>query len=136
MTLVVDSSVALKWVVEETGSDLACARIGERLAAPDLVRAELANALWKKVRKSEIGAGHAKSALEIACAPIVLFPSDALIETALSIALELDHPVYDCVFLALAIGLDVDLLTADAKFARVCEPTRYGYRLRVLGTEQ
>lgn len=49
---VVDASVALKWFVEEEGSDLAAELLMTRalLTAPDLIVAEVCNAAWKAVR--------------------------------------------------------------------------------------
>lgn len=53
-TLVVDASVAIKWVVEEPGTAVAVAVRRHRLCAPDLLVAECANILWKKVRRREL----------------------------------------------------------------------------------
>ncbi len=49
-TLVVDASVVIKWVIEETGTQDALALRRHRLLAPDLLIPECANILWKKVR--------------------------------------------------------------------------------------
>ena len=48
MTLVIDASVALKWFVEEQGSDKARGLLSreERLIAPELLLAEVFNAAW------------------------------------------------------------------------------------------
>jgi len=56
MTLyVVDASVAIKWVVPEAGTPQALALIANNdVAAPDLIVAECANILWKKVRRAEL----------------------------------------------------------------------------------
>ncbi|HXM70340.1 MAG TPA: hypothetical protein VN970_04350 [Thermoanaerobaculia bacterium] len=42
---VVDASVALKWVIDEEGSEAASALAAESLSAPSLILAECANAL-------------------------------------------------------------------------------------------
>jgi predicted nucleic acid-binding protein len=47
--LVIDASVAVKWVVEEPGTQEALLLRQHRLLAPDLLVAECANILWKKV---------------------------------------------------------------------------------------
>jgi predicted nucleic acid-binding protein len=122
---VVDASVALKWYLPERGAEgagrlLAAAIDGSReLLAPELIAAELANVLWKKVRRGECGAEEAGELL-------ALFSVDAprLLETlplaprALELALRLGQPVYDCLYLAAAIENEASLATADAALAR------------------
>ena len=54
--LVVDATVAIKWVVGEADSERAASVRGRRLFAPDLLVAECANALWKKVVRRELAA--------------------------------------------------------------------------------
>jgi predicted nucleic acid-binding protein len=52
MTIVVNASVALKWVIEEDGSKAAGELLLEKpLAAPNLLMAECANVLWAKARR-------------------------------------------------------------------------------------
>jgi hypothetical protein len=40
------------------------------------------------------------------------------------IALELNHPAYDCLYLALALAHDTDFVTADEGFLRTVRQTR------------
>jgi predicted nucleic acid-binding protein len=56
MTLVIDASVAIKWLVPETLAENAAALLDEnnRLTAPDLLLIEFANIIWKKARLGEI----------------------------------------------------------------------------------
>ncbi len=65
MNLVVDASVAIKWLVAEAGHEHAANLLLKfpSLRAPDLVAIEVANVLWKKVRKCEITAKQADTAL-------------------------------------------------------------------------
>jgi len=52
MTIIVDSGVALKWVIEVGGSEAAGALLLEEpLAASDLLMIERANVLWAKARR-------------------------------------------------------------------------------------
>jgi len=44
--------------------------------------------------------------------------SGSMAENALRIAVQLDHPVYDCVYLALAVETGLQLLTADQRLFR------------------
>jgi len=48
MTIVVDASIALKWVLEEPGSDAAEELLEKDLAAPSLWLLDAANALWRR----------------------------------------------------------------------------------------
>jgi predicted nucleic acid-binding protein len=69
VTLVVDASVAVKWLVEEPDSDCArsVAASGEALLAPELVLAEAENVLWRLVKTGRIGSDQAAAA-EVATA--------------------------------------------------------------------
>ncbi len=119
MTLVVDSSVAVKWLVDEDEADLARPFLDLRPCAPDLIVAETTNVLWKKVRKGEIDADQAARGVRLLSAlDLPLWSGARLSENALALSLRLDHAAYDCFFLALAQHLGAPLLTADAKFAR------------------
>ncbi|MDT9165965.1 type II toxin-antitoxin system VapC family toxin, partial [Escherichia coli] len=44
-----------------------------------------------------------------------IVPSSVVMKSAFTIALDLDHPVYDCLYLALAAARDCRLVTADAR---------------------
>ena len=93
-TLVIDASIAIKWVVEEDGTDLALAlRQKARLMAPDLIVAECANILWKKAQRKELSNDEALIAARLLqSAEMELVPSRALMESATRLAIELDHP--------------------------------------------
>lgn len=130
MTLVVDTSVVVKWVVEEEDSERAQHLLGLPLAAPDLLGAELGNALWKRVvLRKELVPLQAQRGLERACAAISLVPSAPFADRALALAMRLAHPVYDCFFLALAEELDVPLVTADNRFLQRLRRDAVGARV-------
>lgn len=131
--LVIDASVALKWVVEEDGSDAAVALLGRNLAAPDLLVTETANALWRRVRRGELTAEEALRRVdELGRAPLELVASEELIGSAVRLAIELGHPVYDCLYLALAIARDCPVVTADARFAAALGGHREAGRVHLL----
>lgn len=132
MTRIIDTSVVVKWVVEEDGSDRAQALIGSDLVAPDLLKAELANALWKKVRREQATPLQIASGYSAALASVSFVAASPLSERALAIALELMHPVYDCYYLALAEALDLSILTADARLIARCAETSWSRRLETL----
>jgi predicted nucleic acid-binding protein len=104
-TLVIDASIAVKWVVEESGTPEALTlRRRARLVAPDLLAVECANVLWKKVQRHELSREEPLLARRLLQgAEIELVPTRSLLEAGARIAIELDHPAYDCLYLALAI---------------------------------
>ena len=121
MTLVVDTSVAVKFVVQEEGSAEAkhLAASSERLAAPDLIHAELANVFWRMTRAGKMRAEQQDAALsEIAMLLDEVFPLAPLAPLAMHMSRTLDHPAYDCFYLALAYRSSARLLTADQRLVR------------------
>ena len=123
--IVVDASVAVKWFLPEAGEAAAQSLLDgeDRLAAPGLVRVEVAAALVRKARLRQISADEARTALALwfralAEGVLVILPDEADLEAAAQIALDLEHPVQDCLYLAAARRLGSPLVTADKKFAR------------------
>lgn len=118
--LVIDASVAVKWVVEEEGTAEALRLLqSEALSAPDLLIAECANILWKKVKRGELDEREAGLAARlIQRADIEILPTRPLMEPTLELALALDHAAYDCLYLALAVENDWQFVTADERLLR------------------
>lgn len=115
--LVIDASIAIKWVIEEPGTSEALALRHYRLLSPDLMVAECANILWKKARRQEIDPDEAALAARLLQhAEIELVPMRGLLEPATRLAIELGHPAYDCVYLALAQASGCSFVTADSRF--------------------
>ena len=133
-TFVIDASIAIKWVVEEDGTDNALAlRRRAKLLAPELLTAECANILWKKVQRGELTVDEALLAARLLQASdIELLPTRALLEPATRLAIELNHPAYDCIYIALAIEHDSQFVTADGRLLRKLDQHRRQVRDRVL----
>jgi predicted nucleic acid-binding protein len=117
VSLVVDASVALKWFLTEepqAAQALAIVQDGTTLIAPDFLVAEVCNAAWRSARLGRITQAQVD---EIAASLPRFF--DALVSAtglaprAVAIAGQLDHPVYDCFYLALAEKEQSNLVTAD-----------------------
>lgn len=121
MRLVVDSSVAVKWFVTESGHREAMALLANEaeLIAPDLLIYEVANVVWKKVRVGQMTALQTRLAIDQTCFGNVRMIAPAPFgREALEISQRLDHPVYDCFYLACARLYDCTMVTADARFYR------------------
>ena len=118
MKFTVDASVVVKWYVSETHSEEARLLLAHRLErfAPDFVLVELANVFWKKARLGEIGDPQPYfQELHRVREAVVLSPSSDLIERAAQIAAQIDHPVYDCLYIACAEATGSTLITADRR---------------------
>ncbi|MCC7346609.1 MAG: type II toxin-antitoxin system VapC family toxin [Variibacter sp.] len=132
MSLIVDASIAVKWFADEVGSAEARAlgTSGDALVAPDLVIAELGSALWKKCRLGAIARMQAMRAMEQAPEHFdALFEQAELRSQALELALDLNHPIYDCFYLALALRENAPVVTADARLRAAAEKARVAARM-------
>lgn len=120
-TLVIDASVAVKWVVEEDGTAAALAlRPAFRFAAPELLAAECANILWKKVQRGELQRDEAVMAGRLLeRAGVELVSMRAMTGEMLELAATLSHPAYDCAYLATALKKGARFVTADERLLRV-----------------
>ena len=118
--LIIDASIAIKWVVEEDRTAEALVlRQKAKLIAPDLLVAECANIFWKKVQRGELLKAEALFAARLLQgAEIELLPTRSLFEAATRMSIEIDHPAYDCLYLALAVEKQCQFVTADERFLR------------------
>ena len=131
--MVIDASVALKWLVPEPDSESARAWIGRtELLAPALIHIEAANVLWRLVRRGDILDEGAAPRLALLPSLVRTIDDAPLVRLAFDLAVQLGHPVYDCVYLAAAEALDDELLTADARFVKALEGTEQMKRVRLL----
>lgn len=122
--VVIDASIAVQWFVPEPGSDVATLvlRTDAVLLAPDIMLVEATNAWWKKSRRGEMSAEQVERAMaRLLAVGIDLIPSAPLLTRAVRLAFELDHALYDCVYLALATRQGARLATADGRLRRSAE---------------
>ena len=120
MHLVIDASVAVKWIVNEPLSDAASKLLdqGYSLIAPDLMYLEAANALWAMSRRGDISHADLAQAVDTLLLAPVEIPSASrdLLPAAARLAADLAHPIYDCCYLALGMRERARVVTADERF--------------------
>ena len=129
--VVVDASLAFKWLVSEENSDLAhsisrsWANNGIQAAAPYLMPVEVANALHRRVVRGELTVEDAVLLLEYLLASGIELRDEPNLHTrAMQIAGQLHQgAVYDAHYLALADILGCEYWTADESFYRSAAPS-------------
>jgi predicted nucleic acid-binding protein len=120
LTRVIDASAATAWLANEPDSASVAALIveGEELIAPDLITAEIGNALWKKGRVGDFDVQNTAKAFRLLkSAGVTLIDSRLLVAEAVHLATRLAHPVYDCLYLMLAQKRGAELVTLDKRMA-------------------
>jgi predicted nucleic acid-binding protein len=140
LVIVADASLALKWYLDEALSDEADHWFTEhegQLCVPHVFLIEVTGAL---VRRANIDKA-LRSESEASIRRFVALFDEQLIRVenigpqqmakTANLALDLGHPLKDCIYLALAMELECDLVTCDAKFA--AKAAEVWDRVRVLG---
>jgi predicted nucleic acid-binding protein len=123
---VVDASVAVKWYVPEDYSDAAETLLdgSHELHAPDLILPEFGNIIWKKIRRIEITSNKGRQIIEAFLkTPVQKHSGERLLEPAFETADRTAQTVYDCTYLALAVALNCEMVTADERFYKVINQT-------------
>lgn len=117
--MIVDASVAFKWLVREPDSDPAIAWIagGEPLSAPAIIIAETGHALTKRIRLGELQADGAREQFERLPGFLTILDDLPFAGRALELSIALHHSFYDCVYLAATEATGDRLLTADRVLA-------------------
>ena len=122
---VVDASVVLKWFFPETDSDAArrLLETAHQYVAPDLLFPEMGSAVWKRVRRGEISNDEGQRLIgDIADIAVETVATRGLIGDACAIAMSSGQTVYDSTYLALAVRLDTQLVTADQRLHNAVRP--------------
>lgn len=134
--IVVDASLGLKWVLIEEHSDRAVALgPGRELLTSALFWADSGNAIATRVRRGELDGTRAEQTFrDLQSVPLRTRPLDgSSVISALAIARDLVHPIYDCCYLALAIEENLVVVTADRRFrAAVAEHPSFADRVLLL----
>jgi predicted nucleic acid-binding protein len=129
MRLVLDSAVALKWVLPEIDSDKADRlhddyRNGvHELLAPDVFPVEVAHALTRSERRGIIAAGQAAILFaDVMNTSPQLYAYRPLLNRAIAISSAERVGVYGCLYVALAEQEGCDLVTADVRLVNSLGP--------------
>ena len=124
---VLDASVAAKWFLSSEGEELKSEALAVlrkyangrlRLVVPDLFWPEIGNILWKASRVGRMSKSSAMQAIHVLKEQsIPTYPSFPLLQDAFTISANFDRTVYDSIYIALAVELNITLLTADERLA-------------------
>ena len=124
LACVIDASAAVRLIL----ADPAAADLAERVGgaalvlAPELMLTELANTLWKLQRADRLNDLDPQELLAEARELVDrLEPDRHLQAEALALACHLNHPVYDCLYLALARREAASLISSDRRLNALAE---------------
>ena len=128
MVVVVDASVAAKWLLAEPDSEIAAMLLDGSfdLQAPRLLVSEIGNMLWRMAVNGSIDEYEAaRLAAALLDVPLQWRDDERTCVEAVRIAVELGHPAYDCMYLALASLIGSQVVTADKRFVSAVASTPY-----------
>jgi predicted nucleic acid-binding protein len=134
--VVVDASVAAKWFLPEPDASAALRLLDgrHRLVAPDLIRAEIGNIVWKLHARGVLNANEASDMIEhFLSMPLEIHDSTYLLAPALQIAITTNRTVYDSLYLALAVELNGVVVTADERWTNALANSPFARFIRSLG---
>ncbi len=131
--LVLDTSVAVKWHLEEEYSDEAARLLDavgsevSELLAPSTLQPEFFNTLWQQRRRGELSIEEVRQAWADfqAGEPATLYEPADLMPRAAELVLETGVIIYDALFLALAEYAGTVMVTADDKLLRTLKGTAH-----------
>ncbi len=123
--VVVDASVAAKWFLpgdSEILGDEAFALLEKyerdevRFIVPDLFYVEIGSAIWKAVRLGRFARASGEEALlSLTQREFHTVASLKLLDSAFQIATDYGRTIYDCLYVALAVQSETQLITADER---------------------
>lgn len=127
--MVVDASVAAKWVLTEPDSAAANELLDGRfrLTAPALIQIEVTGAAIRRFRLGKIDLETSRAACQkwdrlIDDCFVGLLPIERLYAEAVDLSFRCRHALADCLYLAAARSLNCPLMTADRTFFERAKP--------------
>lgn len=121
---VLDASAAVQLILGYSSASDAARSIGEAalVLAPELMLTEVANTLWKLWRAEQLGHLDPQQLLADVRDLVDRVEPDHLLQAeALALACHLNHPVYDCLYLALARREAATLISSDRRLRELAE---------------
>jgi predicted nucleic acid-binding protein len=123
------SGVPVVGLLPNASRAVAILQDGAILIAPDFLIAEVGNAAWRSARLGRISQAQlGEIAANLPRFFDALVSATVLAPRAVAIAGQLAHPVYDCLYLALAEAEQADLVTADTRLVGKVQATSWEQR--------
>ncbi len=128
MVVIFDASIVFSMLIEEEKSELAASLYSNanEILVLDFLHIEISNALTSAVRQRRIITATASKAQMMlgSLLPITSYASTYL-DAAFALALQINHPVYDCLYAVAARENSATLVTCDARFAAKLDTAIY-----------
>lgn len=134
MTIIVDASVVLKFVLREAFSDQAdkLFESDEPLAAPGHFLGEVGEVHLRRFRAEQIDRAQIHSAATLVRGSVSSIPVDDLFDVAIAISSEVAISFYDALYVAAAQSLDTIAVTANARLVARLQATEWRPRVVAL----
>ncbi|MEQ8713755.1 MAG: type II toxin-antitoxin system VapC family toxin [Cyclobacteriaceae bacterium] len=129
MNIVLDVSGAVSTLLqdEKKGTFKDYLSEADFIIAPELFVVELGNVMWKYVRFQNMSEPKARQVLVSGLDMIDEFVPDlTLIDEAVRLAIQTRHPVYDCLYLTLALKTGYSILSHDKKLKSLAHSLKIG----------
>ncbi|WP_216902623.1 type II toxin-antitoxin system VapC family toxin [Synechococcus sp. CCY 9618] len=124
LACVLDASAAVRLILGDPGAAAVAEQIREAalVMAPELMLSEVANILWKLQRADHLAGLDPQQLLADARDLVDRVEADRHLQAeALALACHHDHPVYDCLYLALARREAATLISMDRRLQQLAE---------------
>ena len=133
---VIDASVGFKWLFPEEFEAQADELISKAhtLWVPDLFFSEITNILWKRVRAGLIDQKVAKNSIKaLEDFNLKVARTLDLQIPALEIACLAGQSTYDCLYVALAVEQNTQMITADKRLYNALQSTQFATFVEWIG---
>ncbi len=124
LACVLDASAAVRLILGDPAAAAVTEQIREAalVMAPELMLTEVANTLWKLQRAENLADIDPQQLLAEASDLVDRVEPDRHLQAeALALACHHDHPVYDCLYLALARREAASLISMDRRLQQLAE---------------